>query len=264
LKVLCHNAFWFQGYPFPDELPSDADAEILESLCSIYADLNPDIICLQEVQSQEVFQGIRERLGMSGCYCPGGGLHQYGGAVLWRDSSARPVIDSRNSGAGTQRMYQIVETQGWGLPMQICNVHLPSQRQLGPRLAAEKRLSELLEVIEFGPDLIAGDFNERDGLDLGKCLRRRGYIDSASTSGHSDLPTGLGGGRGDYIWLKGYLRHHLLEYGVVGKERLEFDGPGKLYLSDHLPLWVVLSCRSRQRRSGSIQILAQSGLNIAP
>jgi hypothetical protein len=31
------------------------------------------------------------------------------------------------------------------------------------------------------------------------------------------------------------------DYGVVGKEALLTDIPGKTYLSDHLPLWIRLA-----------------------
>ena len=125
LTVVSHNTFWFQGAPFPTDRPPAPDGEILKRLCAIYRQVNPDIICLQEIQDRRTFEAVSEHLGMPGCYCPGTKLPQYGGAVLWRLHFARPVRDSQESGFETQRMWQIVEVQEDGRRLHIANVHLP-------------------------------------------------------------------------------------------------------------------------------------------
>lgn len=179
---------------------------------------------------------------MSGCYCPGGDLPQYGGAVLWHGNGARLVTDSSLSNAEMQRMFQVVEVGEKGSSLQICNIHLPSQRQLDPRVAARKRISELMEAIGSGIDIVMGDLNEGPGGEVAEWFQERGFVDSAELLGHANTPTSLGGGRGDYIWVKELLSNHISEYGVVKREALNACCCEKKYLSDHLPIWVSWNC----------------------
>ncbi len=245
-RIVCHNAFWFQGYPFRDEIPPDPDTGVLDSLCRIYRSIEPDVICLQEVQGRHAFEMICGRLGMSGSYCPGSELTQYGGAMLWHNGRGDAVSDSSSSGAEVQRVFQIAEFTGPDIQLRICNIHLPSQRQLGPRLAAERRIRDLVEAVKLEPDLVVGDFNEPPGRSVGKRLERMGFVDSAGVLGHGNVSTSLGGGRGDFIWVREELSGCLREYGVIGKKELDSRGSMYRYLSDHLPLWISLSegCRT--------------------
>jgi len=241
--ILTHNAFWFQGVPFPTDMPPEADIEIVRRLCAIYRKINPDVICLQEIQNQETFQVVSEHLGLSGCYCQGNELPQYGGAVFWHPHRGRQIQNSHGSTAKTQRMWQIAEVDGTARRLRICNVHLPSGRQLGPEQAASRRVAELLESIrscEVQPDVIAGDFNERPNGPASKCLEGRGYVDSAVLSDCADVPTNIGRERGDYIWIKKELSDCFLDYGVPEKRELACADAGKQYLSDHLPLWITM------------------------
>ena len=70
-NILSHNVFWFQGFPSPVDRPPELDVEVLRLLCAMYQDLNPDVICLQEIQSEHVFHEVCGRLGMTGFYCEG-------------------------------------------------------------------------------------------------------------------------------------------------------------------------------------------------
>jgi len=241
--LLSHNVFWFQGVPFPTDQPPEPDDEILKQLCAIYRDLKPDAVCLQEIQSEETFQLVSEQLEMSGCYCPGEQLPQYGGAVFWSSPRGAQIHSSHESALATQRMWQVIEIGRTDCNLRIANIHLPSQRQLGPEKSAAQRGAETLEAIDScdtGLDFVAGDFNEQYGGAVSECLETHGYVDAAAVSDWIDKPTGISGGRGDFIWIKERASKHLLHYGVVGKQALECNHANKQYLSDHLPLWVTM------------------------
>jgi len=241
--VLSHNTFWFQGVPFPTDTPPGPDMEILSRLCAMYRKINPDVICLQEIQDHDTFQLVSGRLGMSGCYCRGRQLPQYGGAVFWHSGNGRRVRDAHSVAAEIQRMWQIVEITGARYSLRICNIHLPSQRQLGPERASAQRMADLLEAIrscEREPDIIVGDFNEYPGGRVSRCLGMHGYIDAAVLADSTDAPTNIDGGRGDYIWIKKQTSDSFLAYNVTEKLNLACVNTGKQYLSDHLPLWITV------------------------
>lgn len=243
LTVLSHNVFWFQGFPFPTDTPPAADEDILKRLCSIYRAATPDVICLQEVQSLATFDRLSELLEMPGCYCAGATLPQYGGAVFWQPDIAHPICSSEGEPLKTQRMWQVVEVESGIHRLRICNVHLPSSRQLGPEGGAVQRMAELQDVIrscETGPDIIVGDFNEQPGGGTNTFMQRHGYGDVAMLSNGASDSTTVVEGRGDYAWIKRSIGDDLLTYAVVGKEDLACHDIHKQYLSDHLPLWFTL------------------------
>ncbi len=241
--VLSHNVFWFQGAPFLTDRPPTADAQILKRLCGIYQKIDADVICLQEIQDRETLEAVARELGMMGCFCPGTALPQYGGGLLWHRDRGSPMHNSLGSRVHTQRMWQTLEVPGINSSVRIGNVHLPSSRHLGQEGAKAQRLAELEELIgsvEGDLDVIAGDFNEWPDGPVCKCLERHGYVDAAVLSGRPTVPTNLGEHRGDYIWVKRELSDCLLTYDVVGKETLACNLADKLYLSDHLPLWITV------------------------
>lgn len=244
--LLSHNAFWFQGVPFPTDRPPEPDTEILQRLCAIYRDLKPDVVCLQEIQNEEAFRMVSEELEMPGCYCRGEELPQYGGATFWASPRGEQIHSSHESALATQRMWQIVEVGRSDFCLRIGNVHLPSQRQLGPQRSAEQRVAETLEAVnscEVGLDFIAGDFNEQYGGSVSECLEEHDYVDAAAISDWIEKPTSIAGGRGDFIWMREQASNSLLNYGVVGKRELECGDGNKRYLSDHLPLWITVEVR---------------------
>ena len=243
LTILSHNVFWFQGVPFLTDRPPHPNPEVLKRLCAIYQEANPDVICLQEVQCKETFEMISAHLGMHGCYCPGTMLPQYGGAVFWHPDQGTLVHDSQSASVSTQRMWQIVEMNSGDCCLRISNVHLPSGRQLGHEGAQAQRIAELHDSItgcEPRPDVIVGDFNEQPAGPLEECLGSHAYVDAAVLSEYTDLPTSLGGGRGDYIWIGKHIEDRMHTYDVTAKQALACDDMGKEYLSDHLPLWMTL------------------------
>lgn len=242
LTILCHNVFWFQGAPFATDQPPSPDARILDRLCTLYRSIAADVLCLQEIQGLEAFQAVAAGMGLAGAHCRGNAFPQYGGALLWQ-SGLGAAGGACNDGS-PQRMWQGCEVAFGGGVFTVCNVHLPSGRQLGPERAARQRVQEILAVIDGGRrvwDVIAGDFNERSGGDAGRCLQQHGYRDVAVLAGRADRPTNVKGGRGDYIWLGPRVSDRLVDYGVTAKEEFQAGVPEKAYLSDHLPLWVTLA-----------------------
>jgi endonuclease/exonuclease/phosphatase family metal-dependent hydrolase len=240
LRIVSHNAFWFQGASFPSDSPGPPDRRVLNALAELHASLAPDVLCIQEIQDAETFAALAAAVGMDGCYSPGRELPQYGGATLWRSPPASHA-DWRDAGAAPQRMWQVVALPG-AHGFVVANVHLPSARQLPKETAQQRRLAELEALLSRDPrpDVIAGDLNEQPGGPVGELLRSHGYADAAEAAGQAGAATKVGGGRGDYVWLSAAATGRLMEYGVAGGEGFWKGVSGKEPLSDHLPLWVSL------------------------
>ena len=163
--------------------------------------------------------------------------------MFWRRDHGKLILTSHDSAAKTQRVWQIVEVAATDSRLRICNIHLPSERQLRPERAAAQRVTELLDAIrscETGPDIIAGDFNEHPHGLTSTCLQEHDYIDAAVLSNHANVPSNIVAGRVDYIWIKKQMRNRLAAYGVMEKQELACGNSNKQYLSDHLPLWITL------------------------
>jgi len=236
MRIVTHNAFWFQAAPFATDRPGPADPTVLAALVELYRDLRPDVLAVQEVQDEPTFAALSGALGLSGAYCPGGELVQYGGAIFGGADGS--VADWRTTPVTPQRMWQTLSADG----IAVCNVHLPSSRQLGAAAAAERRLVELRAALTALADggVIVGDLNEPPGGPVTDLLSSAGYVDAAVEADLADTPTALGGGRGDQIWVHESLAGHLAACGVVPRDRLADVPPGKDCLSDHFPVWVEL------------------------
>lgn len=246
LIILSHNTFWFQGFPFPTDIPPEPEAVVLKQLCAIYREAKADVICLQEIQSREAFEMVSKQLEMPGCYCPGTILPQYGGAVFWRQGQGSLVHDSQTASLATQRMWQIVDINSGHGRLRIGNIHLPSSRQLGHIGAQAQRIAELrdaLTICEAPPDVIVGDLNEQPSGQIDEFLKSHAYIDAAVLARRADLPTNLGTGRGDYIWIKKQNECRTTTYNVMQKQGFACKMLKKEYLSDHLPLWITLGAQ---------------------
>ncbi len=241
ITVLSHNVFWFQGMPFATDQPPAPDPAVLSGLCHLYRTLEPDVVCLQEVQSREAFEMVAQQLEMEGCWSAGVDLPQYGAATFWHPGCGKMLTDAHRSSLEVQRIWQTAEVSAGESVLTVANLHLPSARQLGDAGAAKQRLAELQDVLTVraaGYDLIAGDLNEQPDGDLSSSLKQQGYVDLARTLPTAP-PTTFNGGRGDYLWLNGSSRWKLREFTTVCRETLVREGNGR-YLSDHLPLLAVI------------------------
>jgi endonuclease/exonuclease/phosphatase family metal-dependent hydrolase len=241
LRVVTHNAFWFQGAPSEEEERTVPRKDILVALAALYRQMEVGLLCLQEVQSARAFDSIRNALSMSGAYCPGGELPAYGGAILWRPDLPVRVIDSQGATPQPQRMWQVAEIgDPEGASWRIANIHLPSDKQLPPESAGPRRLDEIRAMLEAqGPvDLLVGDLNEEPDVNVGRYLDEMGYTRASPPEGVDT--TAFSGKRSDHIWLYMDRQPQMVDAGVVDAEWLHLPIAGKEYLSDHLPLWVML------------------------
>jgi len=241
MKIVSHNVFWFQGAPFRPPQPGPPEAAILSALLTMYREMAPDLLCLQEIQSEEAFEQVAGALGMSGAYRRGHGLPQYGGAVLWK--GGRLALDSRAAAQPVERAWQIA-----GAPLadrgtlRVANVHLPSGRYLGAEAAARRRCEEMAGVLDCGePHVVLGDFNENPGGGVSEVLRDRGYADAAEIAGETAALTTGGGSRLDQAWVANAMQSRLAGYGVVAEGAMRTNLPGKSHLSDHFPVWVEIA-----------------------
>ena len=230
---LSHNVFWFQGVPFHSDQPGQAREDILERLIDLYRRIDPDVLSLQEIQSRRTFDLLCLKLGIAGHYSEGATLTQYGGAMMWRMGEC---VSTSVAGDVTQRVWQVGRSAGYT----VCNLHLPSGRQVGRERAAVQRVDELSVATDIGPDLVMGDFNEPPDGPVDRLLVRRGYVDAANHTKQASRPTSLSGNRGDRIFVHSRILDQVTDYGTLGVEDLAIDLNGKTSLSDHLPLWVRL------------------------
>ncbi len=233
MTILSHNVYWFQGVPFDTDQPGDARIEVVQDLMGLYRRIEPDIACLQEIQSPESADLPARSLGFDVHYTEGATLRQYGGAILWREGE---ILRTSESGDGTQRVWQIGKSGGFS----VCNVHLPSSRQLGQARAAVQRMDEIAKATMHRPDLVLGDFNEPPGGSVDQLLTDKGYVDAAAHTGQTARPTNLSGKRGDRIFVQSSVLDRLTGYQTLDVDDLAIDLEGKTSLSDHLPLWVHL------------------------
>ncbi|HHX66351.1 MAG TPA: hypothetical protein GX702_15855 [Chloroflexi bacterium] len=247
LRVVTHNAFWFQGAPFEGEQPPAPRAEIITALAALYAEMEVDLLFLQEVQSERVLDVLSDILGMNGVYCPGNELPAYGGALLWRPGLLVRSSDSRGASVAPQRMWQMAEIDGpHGPALRVVGLHLPSDRGLPPGEGGRRRLEEVRALLDRSDtvDLLMGDLNEEPDGELGRYLSDHNYV---CTSPPDDVEaTALSGRRSDHIWVRADRQDRVVDAGMVASSWLRLDISGKQHLSDHLPLWVLYDMAPRR------------------
>lgn len=244
LRLVSHNAYWFQGVPFAGDQPGPAHPEILSGLAQLYTELAPDVLCLQEIQSRATAGALAAILGLDFMYAAGGAYPQYGAAVFSRwEMIASPVP----AHAPLDRVILRVRIYPPGRPpLLLSNVHLPSGRQRGPEGGQAQCLAELPVAVtpDAGTgevDVALGDFNEPPDGPCAAMLASHGYVDAARSLKQGHVFSNVKGSiRGDQIWLAPHVASGLRRYCIAGRERLAVNWPGKTYLSDHLPVGVEL------------------------
>jgi endonuclease/exonuclease/phosphatase family metal-dependent hydrolase len=232
LTLITHNVYWMQGMPFQGKNPGPGRREIIDGLAALYRSLAPDVICLQEVQSEEAAQDIFSTLKVRGHYTRGGTFPQYGGSVLCN------FADVVSRAENVERHWTKVRVMpADSSPLNVCSVHLP--------FGADKqniRIAELQVMVSSPPrpEIVCGDFNSLMDSEVHAEMVRQGYVDCAIESGceHIASTTNPSGRRIDYVWIDSSLRNRLKGYRVIGAERLDLGG-GR-FLSDHLPVLVNL------------------------
>jgi len=234
-----HNAYWFQGAPsLWGEERTVPHPCVLNALAEVYAGLDPDILCLQEVPSPEAFGELRDHLGMEGVFRPGAGLSAYGGAILWRGiAAATDDLSHRQVGDGRvfERMSLRLNTRVDGHPLSLVNAHLSSNRYAPDGQGESIRLAELAAVAEACPDadVVAGDFNATPDSAVYAQMQALGFDDVGL--GH-DGPGRPEERRVDYIWVRSGSGPTASDYEVVSGARFGLASDPGIALSDHHPL----------------------------
>lgn len=240
VNILSHNVCWFQGHPYLDPDPGEPNPVVWERLLALYRRHDPDVLCLQEIQSEAVFEALKDALGLGGVYTPGGEHPQYGGAMLWRRGSLS--TQSSDVQPRPQRVWQRAQVLDGSASGYFANLHLASARQLGEEAASQTRLSDITQLLSGvpRPKVIAGDFNEGPTGAVSALLNDEGYVDTATVLGISADSTGVDKPRSDQIWVHESAKDSVEAGGVGSWEELAFDQGGKSLLTDHLPLWIHL------------------------
>lgn len=241
LTIVTHNTYWLQGMPFEGTSPGAANPEITAGLAGLYRTLQPDVLCLQEIQSAEAAAMLAQALDMAHHYRAGQTYAQYGGACCFR----RGGVASEDAAAARrpERFWFKLSIPDAAGALVICNVHLPSGRQSSPEAAAQARLDELRGMLEapHRPDIVCGDFNAPPGGALQAFMEAQGFADPAPAFGCGELDTHTRrhARRIDYVWVRNALMPRVTNYAVAEPAALALPGGG--YLSDHLPVAVILA-----------------------
>lgn len=240
MKIICQNVYWFQGYPA--EVNRDIiNAKAYEALLEIYRTIQADIILLQEIQSEIVAQKIATDLGMKYFYNAGQEINCYGGVVLYRPNLKVDQIANKFE-EKFQRVYQIVSVPFQNKKISLCNVHLPSDAQLSPELAEQKRKVEMSLLVSLKPDLICGDYNENEGASrqLFDLLESQNYYDAILHNIQNNRATKIKDKRGDFIFVKSELKQSVDYFYTVDLKQYKIDKNEDIFLSDHFPLVIRL------------------------
>lgn len=250
MKIVSHNAFWFQGHPFATDQPTGENPEIFAKLCALYQNIDADILCIQEVQNEDVAEKTRRTLEMNAIYAPGNIHRSYGAMIASRTDYSIAEVDAGNSDSLLERSLVVAEIAG----LTIANIHLTSGRQSLEGNAGDARCREIegfLSACGERTDVILGDFNECGGNAVSRKLEAAGFRDAALVSGRAGIPTvEWGDYRFDAIWIKERLVVNLRGYGVI-REGFAADGvPEKTLLSDHYPVWIDLDFQKVKGTSG--------------
>jgi endonuclease/exonuclease/phosphatase family metal-dependent hydrolase len=269
IKIITHNAFWFQGAPFAGSEPPAPDPVILGRLCALYRESGADILCLQEIQSAEAAATVGRALGgVPVLYVPGNLYPQYGVLLATlRGATIEPLLPDNPRQTSLERAFLIARITGDGWTLDLANTHLTSGRQTGKARAFAVRLKEAEEIFSHPTpprraagadapmragafDFFLGDLNENAGNSLSGFLASKGFADAAGLFDRSSRPSlAEGQSRIDQIWVAAPWQKRVIDYGVGGEELAVHDLPGKRYLSDHRPVWIVLEAAPQDANS---------------
>lgn len=239
VTVVSHNAFWFQGVPYPGAEPGSVNEAVFAQLMEIYQSLSPDLLCLQEVHEQAIAERIGGILNMRCHYTPGCRERVYGGATFWSSRAQVRVRDFRDDASLTPfRSWQRVTWRIPGGTVCLTHLHLPSPRSTGGsdvESVQERELNRFVLQTDFRSDVILGDFNARADAPHVQALRHYGYHDAAALGSFPPGP-----GLFDQIWLSEAMSRQCFKYRVVNLDAEQYRprDAHKSRLSDHDPVMV--------------------------
>lgn len=243
MKILTHNVYWFQGHPsrWGDERVAETP-EVLAALTRLYASVEVDVLCLQEVHRSSLTETIAYKLGMTTwLHAPGGRRPDYGGAVMCRQK-ARLRDRTRVDGAAVHERVHLRASLAWnGGRLELAMVHLPSNRFAGSAHVGDTaRIVELKRALAETPrpDVVVGDMNCRPDSLPYRFILGGGYVDAAAVTGEDAVKRH----EVDYIWLDEKWADRLTGFAVLdGGGFCRSTPAGDTWrLSDHPPLLMEL------------------------
>ena len=264
MRIWSHNAYWFQGAPsLWGQERQTPHSDAVAALTTLYASLQPDVLCLQEVPSAEVATELGRQLDMHSCFAPGGERVAYGGALLWQRDVADQLGAGQNSTGQMEDFTSLNVTQDRCFErvcmkltletalgtLAIINVHLSSNRFAPGGNGELLRLPELDRLFSAAglPHVIAGDFNATYDSKVCEQMQLQGYCDPHQSTGRVI----------DYVWTR--------EPDLNRTEPLTFDGafhvPGhsQVALSDHRPVGVGIQLRRADAKIIADKQMKESG-----
>lgn len=240
ITLISHNTYWFQGAPsLWGQERTQAHPRVLHALAALYRRLAPDVLCLQEVPSNDVATRLARDLNMQVAFAQGGARTQYGGAVLWRGFEA-DAEDLTRAGGGTAFERMCLGLRGAGPEgLNIVNVHLSSNRFAPDGEGDRVRLAELAALFAScpAPDIVVGDFNATPGGTVYTSMATRGFVECGTQACREVVPKKR---RVDYVWIRSATRLET-EPLLFEPSGFELDADSGIQLSDHPPVAVHLT-----------------------
>ena len=236
MKILSNNIYWLQGYPSASNAPDPAKPSVLKELINIYQQINPDIVCLQEIQDQKTFEMLRDALHKSGVYCPGNNFPSYGGACF--ATTVNTLNNSSMNKDNSDRFWLMAQLASGPKTFTLMTLHLPSNLSRDHESATQKRQEELNSILhDHTPDIICGDFNQRPNNQLSEFMDSHSYCDAAVITNNQDLSScPKTGTRIDHFWVKKEHAHKINSLSNVAPMHFRSHAEDRMYISDHLPI----------------------------
>ena len=249
MRIVTYNVYGLQGYPAEEavrdvgELGSEAR---IDHFVKVFAELDADIIGLEEGVTAPMMKKIAQRLGYhlatfaSPTAFPGHVLSRY--TILQSrvfshfDPAVEVVPFSRTAGAA------LLDVEGASVWVVVIHLH-PGDVAMREREAdlLEQRIEELMAVTERV--VVVGDFNCDVEERMHGHLKQRGFVNAMEQVGGGVELTmdtvGVGRWRIDHIYASAALALGLRSAAVVRKPGFRDDGPQVENLwvhSDHLPV----------------------------
>lgn len=223
MRIITHNAHWFHGYIAGNGLfnTEKLTSIILDQLASVYKELSPDILCLQEVESEDQARKLAEIMGMQYCFIPHGKRKGYNGAILYGLD-----IELKVSNIGKQNCDRFIAFIQ--LPhLSIGVVHLLYPYANESEEVWDKHCRELNLLFKNLPDVdvILGDFNMLEDAVNYHWLLDKGFMNLLKSDPHH---------RVDHIFIREKMRNiiTLTQTLLSDKKFVSFEGRN-VALSDH-------------------------------
>ncbi len=257
MRIVTYNVFGFRGYPSGEGaklLGWPPGEKGIEHFSTVFAELEADILAIQEGAEAAFIQAIACRLGYNLATIPSPG--RWPGHILTR----YPILESRVfSHYGPQALdlplsrhlgAALLEIED-GIRLWVMSIHLYPGVENGHRRLAEKDivLARVDELLNHTPNLVLlGDFNSEVQEPLHQELVAKGFMNAMASSktGLQYTMDTVGEPQCtiDHIYLSPSLKPRFVDAHVVRKPGFRSDGPqvpGLMVHSDHLPVAVDLS-----------------------